>query len=823
MLRNYLSAALRNLLRNRLYAAINIAGLAVGFSAALLIGLYVRHEYAFDRFWPEYARTYRVMETVSLPSQPPIHTLHTFAHIGAALKADFPEIEAVSRLVGGAPLLRRGEIETRGEAYWADPNFFSLFPMTVVAGTLDGALSRPDAIVVTRKLARQFFGRDDVAGETIEWLRAQPQGTDVQVLHVAAVVEDMPSNTNMQVDAFLSGVSAVSRLTQLDSMSFTAGGENVATFIHLKPGADIAAVNGAMEGFAQKHLPGELGGIPLAKIFKLSLEAIGDIHFLDIRLPENNYSLADEKILQAMSAIALLILAVVGCNFVGMMTARAAGRAVEVGVRKVSGAIPRQLIAQFLAECLAYVALALLVALAAVSIVLPAFGGFLRQTVTLDLFSNPGLGGAVIGVAVLLGLLSGTYPALGLARFRPGVVLKGNAKASDRSERLRQALVIFQFVTFIGLIAATLTVHRQAQYAINDRLRLPGDQIYILNTTSCPQAFKDAVARLQAVRDVSCASTSALSLGHNGTTMTAADGTEVIFKLAQVEPAFFQAFEISPLAGRLFARDRGGDMLLQAAPGSPSNPALILNETGVRALGYATPEEAVGQAQRWTRKGPRDEIKDARRASSEIVGVVPDFSLGNVRDAVEPTAYVVDPAWMEFMVLRLDGTAIPETMQAINTLWAAHGNLRAPEGAFLSRYVEAFYADLRQQSTLFVIFSSVALSTAVLGLFGLAAFTAAQRTREIGIRKAMGATRGDILRLLMWQFTRPVLWANLVAWPVSFFVMQRWLEGFAYHVDLSVWTFLAASGLALVIAVATVIGHALLVARAQPVTALRYE
>jgi putative ABC transport system permease protein len=292
---------------------------------------------------------------------------------------------------------------------------------------------------------------------------------------------------------------------------------------------------------------------------------------------------------------------------------------------------------------------------------------------------------------------------------------------------------------------------------------------------------------------------------------------------APIDYGFLELFAVKPVAGRSFAPDRGEDDVLRADPKTELNPSLIINETAARTLGYASPQAAVNEYRRWSRVivgGAGGRLSQLR--SSQIIGVIPDFSVGSVRDAIEPTAYYVDPSGVEMTVLKLDGRAIPETMRAVKALWEKTQDFPF-DGSFLSQRVNELYADIQRQSTLFSVFSGVAVVIASLGLLGLAVFTAERRTREIGLRKVMGASRWDILRFLGWQFARPVLWANLIAWPLAYLCMHRWLEGFAYHVDLNPLAFLAASVLALFIAMATVSGHALLVARTKPVEALRYE
>jgi putative ABC transport system permease protein len=821
--RNYLAAALRNLLRNRAYATINICGLALGFAAVLVLALYVRDEYSFDRFFPDHERVYRVMETIQLPGQAPVRIAATASTIAAAMKLDFPEVEAATRLSYAGVALREGDIEAPANTYWVDPDFFSVLPMKVIAGTLDGALGKPDGIVLTRSLAHRLFGSENVAGKTLEM-------DGKHVMRVAAVIEDLPSNTHLKFDALLPGIASFSRLSILDALEMATGTlppEDTYTYVKLRPGATAQALAVSMRGFAKRHVTGEFSGTAISSVYTFSLIPLTHIH-LDERSIGDMKPPGDPRTLQAMVAIAVLILIVAGSNFVSMMTARAARRAVEVGVRKSVGATRMQIIMQFFGESLFYVALALALAMFVVELALPSLDGFLQREIAFDYLRDPLLGFSILSAWLITAVAASLYPALVLSMYQPSSVLKGVVFLPGGSARLRQALVVFQFGTLIALIVATLTIHRQTQYAIEGRLRLPMDQI-LLSNTGCPVAFRDAVANLHGVQAASCASTSTLSWGRLGTVFVTPSGAKVSFRAAPVDRSFLELFAVKPLAGRLFSEDRGEDNLLRDDPASQSNPSIVINEAGARALGYASAQAAVNQFGRWGRISfDGTTVKLAESASSQIIGVIPDFSVGSVRDVIEPTAYYVDPPNLNSIVLRFDGALIPETMRAVKALWAAQSPMTQQasmpfDGIFLNQYVNDLYADIQRESAIFSAFSAVAVAIGSLGLLGLAVFTAERRTREIGLRKVMGASRWDILRFLGWQFARPVLWANLIAWPLAFGFMQHWLDGFAYHVNLSPLVFVGASALALVIALLTVSGHAVLVARARPTEALRYE
>ena len=824
MLGNYLSASIRNLLRDRAFTLINLFGLSLGFAAAILIGLYVRDEYGYDQIFAAHDRIYRVEEIVAAPGRSPMRLAVSASTDAVAMKLVFPEIEAATRLAFGAmPIFKEGDNTgvTPDFGYWVDPNFFEMFPVRAIHGSLANALRTPDTFVMTRTFARTVFGREDVVGKTVR------MGRDNSLMRVAAVIEDLPSNTHLRGQVFLPGVATFSRLSQEDANLQRPGAvrsENVWTYVRLRPGADVERVRAGLRAYAEKHVPGEVSGFRIADAYTFLLSPLDGLHLQpsgigDIKPP------SDPRVVNAMIGIAVLILLVACGNFVSMMTARGTRRAVEVGVRKTVGATRRQIMVQFLGESLFYALLALIPALIAVALVLPAFNAFLQRNIELGYGSDPTLTCGLVALVVVAGLAAGAYPALYLSRFQPNAVLKGTSLLSN-SSRVRQALVVFQFATLIGLLVATFTVNRQAQYAIADRLHLPAEQIFLSARPGvCEPAFMAAVRSVDGVHAAGCASDSSLTFGHFTAAFSASQGGKIVAaRAAPVDYPYFDLFGVKPVAGRLLSADRGQDDLLAKGPSTTSNPAVVINESAARALGYASPADAIGKFRMWQRLGAANgQLKLLEPMSSEIVGVVPDFSIGSVRDPIEPTAYYIDPPFVNYLVLRLDGGAIQKALDSVRGLYAQRQTAIRFEGRFLSQYLNDLYADIKTQSTIFTAFAGVAMALAALGLLGLAIFTAERRTKEIGLRKVMGARRADILVFLGWQFAQPVLWANLIAWPCAWLLLQRWLQGFVYHVELQVVMFFVAGAVALAIALATVTGHALLVARAKPVEALRYE
>src|SRR5688572_9254485 len=477
MMKNYLAAAIRNLFRDRAYAAINIFGLALGFAAALLIGLFVRDELSYDRANPD---SHRIFRTLSVPKQGPPVALSN-ATFARALELDFPEIESAVRLV--TPYegpLKAGDVTISLPIGRADAGFFRMFPPKVVAGGPVDDL-QPDALVVTRRAARQLFGREDVIGELVEVER-------MQTLRISAVIENLPSNTHFRYDA-------IARPTREPA--------NVHTYVRLRPGSNVGKLNAQMKDFLKRHDTQMLGNEPAWNTYDVKLIALPDLHFLPPSMEEMKAP-SDRRAVNAFIAIGLLILFVAGSNFVSMMTARAARRAIEVGVRKAVGATQRQIVVQFLSECLFYTALALGVAMLAVELALPGFNGFLQREIAFDYLRDPALGAAIVATWLLISLAAGAYPAFVLSRFRPVTVLKGVLSLPGGPGRLRNALVVLQFGVMVALIVSTITIHRQTRFAIEDQLRVPGDQMYLM-ALGCAFNFRDTALRVPGVLDATCA------------------------------------------------------------------------------------------------------------------------------------------------------------------------------------------------------------------------------------------------------------------------------------------------------------------------------
>ncbi|MGA2190701.1 MAG: ABC transporter permease [Steroidobacteraceae bacterium] len=831
MIGNYFAAAIRNLLRNRAYTAINLLGLSLGFAAALLIALYVRDELSYDRFFPGYRNVYLLTETKDYTNRGLLAEKWDFSSpdLAAKLSVQFQQIAAVARIMTAddPPHIRHGQVEADETNFlWVDPSFFRVMPLKALAGDPETALATPDSVVITRTAARKYFGRDMPLGEFLEVnpvmgsdaAKVSPVFNTSHAMRVTAVIDDLPSNSYLKGEVFGSSLAAYSKfalynLTQ-DQGPFRA---NAYTFLRLRPGELVQQIRQELTAFATHDSPVYPPGFTVG----LYLTPIGDLH-LSPHAESPMSPRGDSGLLVALIGIAMLIIISASFNFVALMTARAAQRAIETGVRKTSGALRSQLIMQFLGEAVIYVGLAMALAVALSEVLLPRMNSVLNHRIAFDYLGDPALLGSLLLTTVGLGLLAGLYPAFILSAYRPAVVLKGTLVQGAAGGIIRRALVTLQFAIMIGLGVTAVTIWRQTLFSLNNQLRVDGASILLIDNAcdASARAFRDRLATVPGVAAAACADDAALRNGGMIVSAQIQGSAASPMVSGAVDFGALEFYGLRPLAGRFFDRDHGDDGRLVEGE-TAGNPSIVINETAMRKLGFTSPVQAVGQTVTWNRRRWSANPTPGTTGQSEIIGVSPDFVL-DTRRSVWPQILYVDPISFSVLSVRLIGSQIPEAVTAIDTAWSQimHTSIHR---RFLSQRLQDMYADIILQRTAISLSTGLAGVIGVLGLFGLSAHSAALRTKEIGIRKAMGASRLDVLRYFIWQFARPVLWANLIALPCAYFLMKHWLEGFAHHVSLGPLSFLAAGASVLVIALATVLGHALTVARAKPVQALRYE
>jgi len=815
MFRNYLAAALRNLTRNKLVSLINVAGLSLGFAAAILIGLYLRYQLSYESFLPGHERVYRLSLTIQRPGNAPDVLDSAEYFMAERFKLDYPEVERIARIIGQFPGVRRGEIEFQENVFSADPDFFRIVSFPTIAGNLATALDEPDGLVISRSIARKYFGDEDPIGQTMEIDR------DSQ-LRVLAVIEDLPGNTHFNFRMVASGLAKFSGLRFVDSLRgqpnlFVPGAH---TYFSLREGASIAHIESDSGNFLTRHYPQQLGTNAQLNIYPLAR-----VHLS----PPGRWPMTpamNPRTLITLGIVGLLVILIAVINFVNLMTARAAQRAVEVGVRKSAGARRLDLVAQFLGEAFVYVFAAGVIAIALVELTLPRLNAMLdtgdelfqAATVTFHYWREPALASSLALGVLLVSLLAGAYPAFVISAMRPVDALH-ESFAGSGSARVRQALVIIQLTILIALLIATAIIHRQSTFATNEALRISHDQVLLVFTSqrAPSEAFKDAILKLPGVSGLTAATAAPTNFDNSAAMFSiAGSSAQVPLQMSAIDFNFFEFYRLAPVAGRLPSRTYGSD-LFGLNDGS-RHVSVWLNESGARALGFKSPADATGKTLK-----PHWAPQNTPPASVTIEGVVPDFPVDSVRGPIQPVLYFVEPKLARIASIRLRAEQIPETLSAIDEVWKRLGEPRPVARLFLDQYYHRMYVDISQQRLVLGSLCGVAVILAGLGLFSLSIFTAQRRTREIGIRKVMGASTADVMRLLLWAFSKPVLWSTVIAWPLAAWAMQRWLEGFTYRVNFGWWLFPLASLLALVITLATVFAHSYLVARRRPATTLRYE
>jgi putative ABC transport system permease protein len=835
VLSNYLAAALRNLLRNRTHAAINLFGLALGFAAALLIALFVRDEYSYDRFFPGYRDVYLLTPTRDPVDRRLLAERWDFSlpDLATKMSVQFPQIETVARIMttGNPTHIRHEQVEADETGFlWVDPSFFQVMPLKALAGDLQTALATPDSVVLTRTAARKYFGRDTPLGELLEVNPAM--GSDAakvsaafnspHPMRVAAIIDALPSNSYVKGEVFGSSLAAYSEFALYDLTADQGPFRTQSnyTFIRLRPGTPVQQMQQALSAFAT-HNSDTSTVYPPGFTVGLHLTPIGELHLSPPGISPMSPR-GDRTLLAALVAIAVLIIISAAFNFVTLMTARAAQRAIETGVRKAAGALRSQLVVQFLGEAVIYVALSVLLAIALTAVLLPWMNSVLKQKIAFNDLGDPALLGALLVTTVGLGLMAGAYPAFVLSAYRPASVLKGTLVQGGAGGNVRRALVALQFAIMIGLGVAAATIWRQTLFSLNNQLRVDGSSILLIDNACGPsdRAFRERLATLPGVAKAACANEAGIFNGGMIVSAQIQGGPETTMVSGVVDYGALEFYGLRPLAGRFFDHNHGDDGRLVEGE-TAGNPSIVINEAAMRGLGFSSPSQAIGKMVIWNRRRWSAKPTPGTIGPSEIIGVSPDFALDTRRELYRQILYV-DPASFSVLSVRLIGPQIPEALSAIDAAWSQimHTSIHR---RFLSQNLQDMYADIRLQGTAITLGASLAGVIAALGLFGLSAHSAERRTKEIGIRKAMGASRGDILRMLLWQFARPILWANLIAWPAALYLMHHWLQGFAHHVSLNPLIFVGASTVSIVIALATVAGHALLVARAHPAAALRYE
>jgi putative ABC transport system permease protein len=811
MFRNYLKIAWRNIVGNPLFSAINIIGLSIGLACCIMITLFVRYEMSYDKHWDNADRIYRVTRDFFGNN---LELARIAPPIAPLLKQDFAEVEAATRILATEVTLSRGDNRMRETQFVvADPNVFEFFNLEFVSGDAESALARPTNIVMTERAVERYFGDEDPIGQVLN-LMSQADVT------VTGVIKDLPENTHMEFQ-IIGSMDAVPLMLGPEALE-SWGSNNYFTYIRLPDGYDPANLDTQFNDFLVRHWSEDAESSSA-----LGLQKLPDIHLTSNRDSEwrANGSIAS---VYTFSAIALFVLLIACINFMNLTTARSTQRAREVGVRKVVGANRNQLVTQFMGESIMLTAFAMLLAVAIVEIVLPVFAAFLEKPLAFSLTDPAGLGILLLGI-LIVGSFAGSYPALYLSKFRPVEVLKGPASGSG-SVLLRKALVVVQFATSIALLIATGIVMAQTNYARNADLGFDKSRNLVSELpyfADLWEVYAPLKAELESHPDILSAvySSRVPSMANNDGSGYIAEGEQIAMEnflavsAIKVDYQWFDHYDIEFLAGRPFRQN-------EMRPDEPSqeNPVVrtvaILNEAAARRFGWS-PEEAVGKVIREPQSRELTMFYDY-----EIVGVIPDVHFSSLHDEMKSTVYAApDPNYARRISVKLAAGDHSDAIAHFEATWQKLVPNEPVFWEFLDDRFDALYRSELRQAQLFGVFSAFAIFVATLGLFGLASFTTERRTKEIGIRKVMGASVKDIIWLLTSDFTKLVVLANVIAWPVAYYFMSDWLNRFAYKAPFSewAWLFVASAIAALAVAWLTIALQAGRAATSRPVLALRYE
>lgn len=794
MLKNYLKVAWRHLARHKVYTFINIAGLAVGMAACLLILVFLLHETRFDAFHTKADRIYRLNEVQDFGGMIPQHVALSMYLMGPTIQQEFPEVDAFTRFLNGNTLLiREGQQFLFDKTFLTDPAVFEVFDFTLQQGDPMTALVEPGSAVLTPATARTLFGDADAMGQVFT-------DAEDQTYTVTGVLHSLPATSHLQFDALFS----VSTRPEEDWM-LEWGSNWLVTYFLLKEGARPESMEARFEAYLDSKRE------TLSESMDLYLQPLRDVHLGSSHITHDyhNHKKFDRTYIAIFGVLAFFVLGVAAINFMNLSTARSTKRAREVGVRKSVGAGRGQLAGQFVGESILQSVLALVLAAGLAVLLLGPLNQLANRSLTFEMLASPALLLGILGTALLVGLLAGMYPAFVLSSFEPVKVLKGKAALQDSGGRslLRNGLVVLQFAIAIAMITGTVLTLQQLRFLQGRNVGFDKEQVVVLPMNdTVREAYEVVQGELTSSPFVTATTASGQRLGNNihqwGMRVEDATGEQQQMSPSHlaVKHNFLGFYGLEIVAGRTFSEEIATDVGL----------AFVVNEAFVAEMGW---DDALGK--RITLSG-RD---------GEVIGVAKNFNFNSLHNQIAPLVMSVRPEpWaMSELSVRLDGANAHQALAHIESVWARLVPDRPFTYTFLDQHFAELYASEQQMSRVVGVIGLLVVFIACLGLFGLASISTEQRIKEIGIRKAVGASVPQLALLLSRHFALLVGLAFLIAAPIAYFVMQRWLENFAYHIDLSIWTFLLAGVGALSIAILTVSYRTIAAARANPVKALRYE
>ena len=800
---NYFKIAFRKIRRQKGYSFINVVGLAIGMACSILILLWIQDELSYDRFHDKANQIYRVTQVRGAERRKIAYTAPSTAQ---ALLDDFPEVLSVTRIdiwpthrlvsYEEKKFLEKGIIE-------ADPSIFDVFMISFIRGNPKTALVNPDSIVITEKTAEKYFGDEDPIGKILVFNRGN-------AYKVTGVVRNYPRNSHFNFDMILPLV--VDNPHWRDHCLFT--------YIVLQEKYPPSKLEAKFPDFILRNWGSQFERETGSKLedhlkkeenyYGFWLQSLTDIHLKSTDITDNSKTKGDIVYVYIFSIIALFVLIIACINFINLSTARSANRTKEVGLRKVVGSSKSSLIRQFLVESVVLSFISLFFALIIVEATLPAFCNLVERELSVGYFKDPLVLPGLLFLALFVGLMAGAYPAFYLSSFQPVAVLKGKLKSGTEGKMLRNVLVGFQYTISIFILISTFVVFRQLKYVQNAKLGLNKEQVLVIHRANSlgkkGETFKQELLRYPGIKCVS--NTSSLPGRHFNANSYRLEGTPATEKYTlysmYADQNLAELLDLEIVDGRFFSREIASD-----------SHAIVINETAVRRLGLTAP---VGKRFHKEYGGAKEE------EFAEIIGVLKDIHFHSLHDKIAPMAFrYFDGTWGFYTSVRIEAHDINETIKFIEKTWNDLSSEQPFVYSFLDDDFDSLYRAEQKTGKIFILFSILSVFIACLGILGLVSFMTEQRTKEIGIRKVLGASVSGIVLILSKQFTRCVLFANVIAWPAAYYFTHKWLQGFAYRISIGWGVFVFSAAIALIIAVLSVSVQTIKAATMNPVDCLRYE
>lgn len=809
MIKNYFTIAWRNLLKNKTFSLINILGLSIGISVCFIIMLFVQDELSYDRFNVKADRMYRIAFRATMNGGK-INESNVMPPVAGTLKNDYPEVEEATRIyVGGKPKITYGNNTFKdGLVALVDSNFFNVFTIPLIEGGKNTVMLEPYSVVLTKEFAGKLFGAENPIGKLIKIAG----GNDSTPCKVTGIIDKVPRNSHFHFDVFVS----LSSLPYAKDPSWMSSG--MFTYMVLKQGADYKKLEAKFPGMVEKYM-----GPQIQQEMGLTLSQFrtqgNDLGFILIPLTKihmggfpSNYELeppGDIRYIYIFGAVALFMLIIACINFINLSTASASKRAKEVGVRKVMGSAKTDLVKQFLIESALITFIALLISSVLVVIALPEFNTSAGKNLVPG-FSLGRVAG-ILSLGLLVSFLAGIYPAFFLSSFKPIATLKGRLSATTKSYGLRSSLVVFQFFISVSLITGTIIVYQQMKFIREKKLGYDKEQLLVIGNSwqlgKNEKILRDELLRDTRVANVTISGYKPAGWSDNNNALSYPEGQENRLTTSleyKIDERYIPTFGIEMAAGRNFSSQFSTDSV-----------GMIMNESAVKAYGFKDNADAIGK------RIIRQNSDRGTNVPYTIVGVVKDFNFKSLHEAITPLLMVLNPG--SGLLIKTKTKDVAGLLATIKKRWQDFGPEDPIDYAFLDELYNQTYEAEQKTGTILNIFAILTILVACLGLFGLATYTAQQRAKEIGIRKVLGASVSQVTTMLSKEFVKLVVIACIIAFPLSYWAMNKWLQDFAYRITIVWWVFALAGFAAIIIAIVTISFQAIKAAVANPVKSLRTE